>query len=224
MKNLLLIIVLIAFSLSGIAQNSDPDYKTFLKQTQLTNTENGAIDVVWWIPLEFWEIALKRNEDISEAQLTDFLEVLKPYVMFAVVKGESGEFGDFTFSPFETFEGKVTAISTFGKTEDPIAFEDLSVSVQTLITMVKPILKSAMGQMGENMHFFVFEDQPKKKRNFDPLAEGEISLQVIDTKYSWPTPVEALLPLKLCPIDAAEWNGAWNYCPIHGNELVDAEE
>ena len=224
MKNLLLILtVLISFS--AYSQPIESDYKQFIKESQITDTRDGKMDIVWWIPTEFWEIALRRNQDVSEEQITSLIELLKPYTMFAIVKGEMGEFGDYSFIPYEDFEGKVKAVGANGKSLKPLSFEDLPVSVQTILSMIKPILKSALGNMGENMHFFVFEDKVKKgKRNFDPHLEETIVLNVLDSEYSWEAPFLSLMPPKTCPVDGEQLSGGWNYCPIHGNELVAPEE
>jgi len=220
MKNLLLLTFLL-FGLNVFSQDANPDYNKFIKETQISNTTDGVVQVIWWIPIEFWDIALHRNKDITEEQIENLTSVLEQYSIFAVVKGNIGDFGDINFLPFEVFENQVTAVGTDGKSHDPISFDELNVSTQSILSMLKPILKGAIGQMGENMHFFVFEDLGKKKkhRNFDPNAEGEVKLVVLENDFSWTTPLSSLLPPKSCPVDGEELSGSWNYCPIHGNEL-----
>ncbi len=217
----ILIFVLLITSGTVNAQNPSPDYNTFLKQTQISNSNDGRVDIAWWIPTEFWKIALRKQPDVTEEQIDNVIQLLEPYVIFAIVDAKTGEFGDFIYTSFDSLENKVSAIGNNGKTIEPLAYDELSVGVQSLLSMVKPILKNAMGQLGENMHFFVFEDISKKnKRNFDPMKVGLISVKVVEKKYEWKTPVHALLPLKKCPEDNVELNGAWSYCPFHGNKLI----
>jgi hypothetical protein len=102
-----------------------------------------------------------------------------------------------------------------------LAPEKLDYALQTLLSNLKPVLKNAMGQLGENMNFFVFSDKKENgKRVSDPYAKGNVQLNVRNKEYKWRTPLGTLMPLKYCPKDKEDMNGSWEYCPWDGGKLL----
>jgi hypothetical protein len=87
------------------------------------------------------------------------------------------------------------------------------------------MLKNAMGQLGENMNFFVFDDiESENKRISDPYLRGNVQISIKNKDYKWRTPLGTLLPLKTCPADGERMNGAWDYCPWDGEKLIGGKK
>lgn len=86
--------------------------------------------------------------------------------------------------------------------------------------MIKPLLASAVGPLGQNLHFYLF---PMTNREGLPILEakkeGGFSLDFGGESFKWNLPIGALLPPKICPVDGEELNGGWKYCPWHGQQL-----
>jgi hypothetical protein len=56
----------------------------------------------------------------------------------------------------------------------------------------------------------------------DPLSEGSLSIRIGEQSFDWKLPLGSLMPPKMCPKDKEILNGAWIYCPWHGEKLVPA--
>ena len=69
------------------------DIQSLINDTQRIVQKDSTMNLVWWIPVEYWEVSLKEDKTLSEKQIKDFVEALNDYTTFAVVVGESGVFG-----------------------------------------------------------------------------------------------------------------------------------
>ena len=203
------------------AQNTNIDYNQFIRETQKNSSEGGKINIVWWIPLEFWEITLKKNKSLSDEQVVNFIEELRPYSIFAVIQGDMGAMGNLSYVPLDSIKNNISVQDNDHKNYYPLAPEKLDYALQTLLSNLKPVLKNAMGQLGENMNFFVFSDKKENgKRVSDPYAKGNVQLNVRNKEYKRRTPLGTLMPLKYCPKDKEDMNGSWEYCPWDGEKLL----
>ncbi len=206
------------------ADISHVDLNTFIKETQKTTTGNGEVVIAWWIPIEFWQVTFEQNDDLTEAQKKSFIKALKEYSMFAIIDGETGDFGNIDYVSDEEIKKTLSLTNSDGKTYKSLNSDDVSVELQTVLAAFKPVLKSMLGKMGENMNFYVFKDyDSKNNRICNPLDEGFVQLNFNKREVKWETPLGSLLPPKMCPIDKKPMSGGWKYCPIHGNELVAQE-
>ena len=106
-RKLLNSITLLLLSCYGFAQSANIDYSQFIRETQKNISESGKVNIVWWIPIEFWEMTLERNNTLSKEDTKKFLESLRPYSMFAVIDAEIGSMGEFTYTPMETIKENI---------------------------------------------------------------------------------------------------------------------
>src|ERR1043165_2964858 len=174
-RKLLNSITLLLLSCYGFAQSANIDYSQFIRETQKNISESGKVNIVWWIPIEFWEMTLERNNTLSKEDTKKFLESLRPYSMFAVIDAEIGSMGEFTYTPMETIKENIILLAKNKKKHRPLDYENLDPGLQTLLSVFKPMLKNAMGQLGENMNFFVFDDiESENKRISDPYLRGNV--------------------------------------------------
>ena len=78
-----------------------------------------------------------------------------------------------------------------------------------------------LGPAGRNFHFFFFPATTEAGTAIaDPRLPGDFSVRVVNERYSWRLPLGSLLPEKVCPADGERLNGAWLFCPWHGDRLV----
>jgi len=221
MKYLIIIGVVILLLVDNDIAAQEDNYNSFIKETQNSKSESGKISIAWWIPIEFWELTFQRDKSMSEIQINEFVKLLKPYTIFAIVDGKIGLFGGIEYTPVDSILNTIELIDKDSIAHKPLKTEELNAGIENLLLVFKPILKNMMGQIGENMNFYVFKDENDKKlRIADPYIEGHVRLNYYTQKKQWRTPLGSLLPLKKCTIDNELMNGAWKYCPWHGIELI----
>lgn len=221
---MLITFVLLLNTYLAFSQSKSIDYNQFIRETQKNISEGSKISIVWWIPVEFWDIALHKNNSLSEDQIKKFLEILKSYSIFAVIDAEVGVLGGFSYTPLDSISENIVLIDNDSKSFKPLKYEVLEVSIQNLLSAFKPMLKNAMGQLGENMNFFVFSDNDGSKRISNPYSKGYVIIKIKDKEYKWRTPLGTLLPQKFCPKDGDLMNGAWDFCPWDGEKLIEIKK
>jgi len=194
----------------------------FITETQISLGGTDSIDIGWWIPLEFWLISL-QEQGLPQESLDEMIATLSPYTIFAVVSAEVGPFGGATFANKALVDSSVKMIDPETDKElSPLTESALPADLQMMLNMMQPMLKSIMGELGENMHFYVFNDlDASSERIADPYTEGLVQFKSNDMAYDFKTPISALIEEKICPNDGAEMNGTWKYCPNCGSKLVN---
>lgn len=222
MKNTLLIFLIGIASFSN-AQRLDisrVDMNDLLAETQINAGGSDTLELHLWLPLEFWKVSMSQDPSIDKGQVNDFLKVLEPYTMVAVVDGRFGLFGSIVYEELDTIRDNYRMMDKDGKLYAPLKEESLNDEVQLLLGMFKPMMSSMLGQMGQNLQFFVFNNQDENgDRIFSPYVENSTRVQYKGKVRKWKTPFGALLKKKKCPVDEELHNGAWEYCPYHGEKL-----
>ncbi len=204
------------------AQTENINFNDFVKQTQQSSSDYGQMRVGWWIPIEFWEMSL-RAAGLPENEVEDFCETLAPYCMFAVIDGSS-EGTTFTYQPESKIRKSIRFVAN-GVSYKPLHESSLTDEAQLVLEVIRPIFKQMMGQMGENLNLYVFSNfNSGNVRLSNPAEPGLVRLELLDYSYEWNTPIPCMTRPKICPEDGEELNGTWNYCPIHGNALVQKED
>ena len=225
MKRLLYLIIFSIICFNLYSQNPKINLNDLIAETQLNRSNESTIKIAWWIPVEFWKGSLANQSNINKSQSDEFIEALSPYVMFAIIEGKVGPFGGISYVPFDTINKKLFLITETGEKYYPLSDDEISSDVQNLLLIFKPVLQNLIGQMGQNMHFFVFNDFTKNNNRIcDPFQKGRVHLYIGDYNYAWKTPLGSLLPPKYCPVDNEKFSGAYEYCPWHGNKLETKEQ
>lgn len=199
------------------AQSSDIVFSEVMNDLWLETPDEDAITSVWWVPTEYWQADM---QDVSAREAEEFRDVLDDYTMLVVIDGDIGVFGGTTFVPPGQLRGMVTLHDEAGGRYEPLAEEDIDGNALILLSMLRPMFVGMLGPMGENMALLMFPaESPEGRRIADPLAEGRFVVQVGERHFEWQTPLGSFLPPKYCPVDGKRLNGAWNYCPWHGETL-----
>jgi len=222
MKKLLFILslLIVNFSAGQSKAFSDISIDDLLTETQLSSDNTDYVEMIWWMPTEYWRTILSQDPSISQAEIDEIVALVEDYVFIAAVKGKIGMFGGVTFEK-EDVVRKMLKVSYQDKPLNLLSESELNADLQNFITMMKPMMANMLGSMGENMHFLVLEnkDQSKLESPIDPYSYHKLEFELGDFKKEIDLPLASLLEEKICPKTNKELNGKWNYCPIHGTEL-----
>jgi hypothetical protein len=218
-----LLIVLLACWGGGtaLAQANQVDLNALTAETQKMHPDADRMTLVWWVPGEFWEATLAQDPTTTKAQAAQFMEILSPYTLVVVVDGKVGPLGGVTYKTEETIRETIRLVDGQGTAYRPLGKEKIGADTRNLLAVMKPILSNMMGQMGENMNFILFPAKSKTGLKIvEAGKEGSFTVKLGESDFVWRLPLGALLPAKICPVDGERLNGAWKFCPWHGDRLV----
>jgi hypothetical protein len=217
----LLYTVVLFFPLAVLAGDFEVSLNDLTTETQRMSEDPERIGLVWWLPVEFWEVSMASGSAPSTPeQISAFTSALRAYAIFAVADGIVGQFGGVTWIPKETVRESVMLQDAAGTRYAPLKEEQVSADVRNLAAMLKPVFAGMLGPMGQNMEFYFFPSASVEGRPIaEARAEGSFRFQVGADLYDWRLPLGSLLPKKVCPVDRQHLSGAWKYCPWHGKTL-----
>ncbi|MFY0651735.1 MAG: hypothetical protein JXQ96_06860 [Cyclobacteriaceae bacterium] len=220
MRRLLLLAFFFVLIFQAKGQEFTPNINDLVDETQRTSSASEEINLVWWIPVEFWEISLQNDPSMTKAQLAEFINVLENYTMIGVIDGKIGAFGGITYTSREDIQKNLNIISTSGKKLVPLWDDDIDPDAQNLISMLKPVFANMLGNMGENLQMYMFSGyEDGKVRVADPTEKGNFVVNLKDIVFDWKLPLGSLMPPKKCPEDGEMMSGNWSFCPWHGKAL-----
>jgi hypothetical protein len=201
------------------------DLIALMNECQKMSGDPGVIAIVQWIPKEWWQLTLERA-GVPDARIKEVLKLFAPYMTFIMVHGRISSSGLPTFTSRSLLQEHVFLVDKAGHPYRPIDEEDVEAGVQNAIIMIKPIFSNMLGQMGDNMNFFLFPSQTKeKKKSYEATQEGSFSIRFKDVPdagdqaFQWILPLSSLVPAKICPKCKKEESGSWKYCPWCGSPL-----
>lgn len=227
------VLLLLAFGPAEAAERKalkDVNTDAFINDTQrmLSGNDSQHVSLVWWIPQEYWASVTAKNKAISVAQSQNILDALSGISLLAVVQADISAFGSFDF--YSKAEVKEDLFIEFapedGQAEALQPVEDVEGEVKNMLSVLKPVLANAVGNLGSNMHFFVLTDETRNDdRLADPYAGGlwNFRLQKRDgTQLSTriETPLNALFIPRKCP-NGKDAHISWKYCPWSGERLPE---
>lgn len=205
------------------------DTTQFVKDTQSSVSYENHLNFIWWIPYEYWQVALDDNTT-SESGQKEMLTILKQYSLLAVVQADISTFGAFNFYSKDEVEKNLDIIL---KAEDgslkkliPLKAEDINSDLQVVLGMFKPILAQAMGNLGQNVHFFVLKDYDSAgTRTIDPYRFGALNFRIGQRagklmELQIELPLNSLYVPRKCP-NGKDAYATWKYCPWTGEKLKD---
>lgn len=203
---------------------AEVEVEQFSQDTQRILSDQDSYTQAWWVPVEFWVAAFARSHpQLAEQAMT----LLKPYTMVAVIQADVTPLGGFVFYEKADIAQRLTVqFENEGVWTTLISKEVTDPTLHTLLSLLSPVLASTMGNLGANMHFFVFSDQREKgeARITDPYAEGRVRIKLADTRtqatrlLDIALPVNALFKPRFCP-NGEPAHISWQYCPWDGSRL-----
>ena len=222
MKNTFLL-VLIFFSIVVFSQEKDlkkVSIDALLTETQFSNDHPDAMELIWWIPTEFWEISFLQDNSSSQEDINALKAMFDGYELFAVVKGKIGYFGGITYEPLEVILNELE-VTYKNKTLEQVKKDKIPSDLLNFLSAMQPMMANMFGSMGENMHFVLMQDNPAKSvLPINAIGEDNLTIKLAEFTQEVDLPLSKLLKEKVCPIDKELHSGKWQYCPFHGNELT----
>ncbi len=234
MKRLIVSAIVVFVAANAFALQKKPilevDTNAVAGETQITPSPAGDdhMALVWWIPHEFWQAVLAQDATTSEVDKKSTLHALRPVSLFAVVQADISSFGAFNFYSKQRIEENmiITFTDATGKKQRLMPVQAIDGDFEIIIGIFKPILGAAMGNLGNNFHFFVLNDlQLGGDRLIDPYRKGLIKVQ-LEKKNNGLMAAEVEMPLnslfvpRKCP-NGKDAHVSWNYCPWTGKRLPD---
>ena len=207
----------------------DIDSDQLTGDTQVTASAGDEhFNFVWWIPNEFWQATFANDKSTPEAEKKKFIEALKPYSLVGICQADISNFGAFKFYSQQEIEKSLAIIfkSPTGQSYELAPVKDIDPDVDVLLKMFKPILSSAMGNMGQNFHFFVVEDYDQAgKRKVDPYEFSTLEFHLKSRtgggiKAQLEFPLNSLYVPRQCP-NGKDAHVTWKFCPWSGKPLAE---
>ena len=219
------ILALLLFGVLGSLQAQqrrdlkEVDLDAMLDETQFASDDEDYIDLIWWIPMEYWKAVYAQDPSIPQDEADEMISILKNYDIVAAVRGKIGYFGGVTFQDEISIREQLV-FKYDDVTYDPLNTDKLDANLKSFIDIMRPMFSNMMGDMGENLYFVVYQDGANNSAIIDPYGDKNLTLTLNDFSDSLQFPLSSLLQPKKCPRDGALFNGKWLYCPHHGDALT----
>jgi len=232
MRTIIFFALLVCFATVMAAEKKslrNVDVNALTAETQVLNGGGSEIDLAWWIPSEYWEASMRSSPDVQEFQITQVLDVLRPYSVVAVVQANISQFGAFSFFDEDAISGGmlIEFIDENGNHSTLSHKTKVAPDVVILLNQMVPILSAAMGNMGQNFYFFPLPDvDADGNRLVSPYKKGIVRITLNTRENEEPVVLDIELPLdslhipRLCP-NGKHAHVSWNYCPWGGEKLKD---
>ncbi len=146
----------------------------FLSEVEYSSDNPDAVELVFWLPLAFWEVSVAQDETLRQEDYLAIADMVSEYNLFAVVKGNIGYFGGVTYETVDAIL-KDFSVTYQGSPLTAISQDALSADLKSFANLMQPMMASMLGPLGENMHF-IFMESPKGA--IDPLGNGDFSFQL----------------------------------------------
>ncbi|MCE5276807.1 MAG: zinc ribbon domain-containing protein [Planctomycetaceae bacterium] len=234
MKKLIVgIIVVAGVSLALAAEKKDlkkVDTEALTNETQKSAEPSEGINIVWWVPTEFWAASLGQSKDVSAADADKIITAIEKYLIVAVVRADISPLGGFKFHSQNVVSRNLKAAykDKEGKETLLVLETDLDEDTRVLLDVIKPILKNAMGRMGENFHFFVYRGTDAKGRRIvSPYEKGCLTVEMKKVsneaggKVEFNCPLNSLFLPRTCAGCTKQAHISWNFCPWCGKKLPE---
>jgi len=226
----LLALALVA-NLSAIDRKplAEVDIDAFTEESQaFPSTGYDHMCLFWWVPVEFWAVTLESDPSIDAATRNRMINALENFAVLGVVQGDIDDLGQFKFYDEATVKKNLQVVyaDINGKKVAVTESSDIPADVNLLLTTMKPLLANAMGNMGQSLHFFVYDDvNAAGDRVVDPYQKGTLALnaKTLDNKLvasELEFPLDALFIPRKCP-NGRNAHVSWVYCPWSGEKLPE---
>jgi hypothetical protein len=196
---------------------------TLVEQTQLKSTQDGKITMMWWIPYQYWKISGKNSPSFQRELLNEWSQKFKDYLVIAVLDAKVSKYtGTFTFMDKEQIADSIYVRLDDGKKIFPLKEDKIDEDIRDLLNRLPSTLGNSMGELGRNLHFFVFNNRDKNNNlivDVDKKMKLESGWTHINN-FTLRLPLDLAVPPKFCPVDREKLSGKFDYCPYHGAQLV----
>jgi hypothetical protein len=189
-------------------------------------TPTDGFNLVWYIPPEFWRVAMLQDKMLTPAGVDEMCGVLDPYFIVGVVRADVSVTGAFRFHDEKRVRDRLTVeYVRDGKTRTLAPVKNLEGDVGALLEQMKPVLGAAMGSMGESLHFYVFSNREGAQEIVSPYAAGTLRVKMGRISKEAGGAVEIKMPLdslyepRKCSGCGNAQHITWSFCPWDGKKL-----
>lgn len=231
--SMLTIVISLLFTSPAFALERKPiaDINTdqLTEDTQVSaSTSSDHMNLVWWIPYEFWQATFLKDNTMAAANRDQILSSLKPYSIIAICQADISYTGAFKFYSKEEIRNHLDLMikKDDGREYKISPIDNINADLKMLLDIFTPILSAAMGNMGKNFHFYVLKDiSATGIREIDPYSTSilKVGLSRRDGKRlntAIEMPLNALFVPRLCS-NGKKAHVTWKFCPWTGNKLPD---
>lgn len=231
-QRLALVIIALLYTTYVIAAERKPlksvATDAFTEDTQVVpkGTGDNHVAFAWWIPNEYWECMMSRDTSTSASDKKAMLSAISGVSLIAVVQADITALGALKYySKDEIKENLMLSfVDTGGKKQKLPPMETIDPDLEVVLSVFKPILGAAMGNLGNSMHFFALNDKSvSSSRLLDPYQKGQINIQLGKRdnslmEASIELPINSLFVPRKCP-NGKDAHISWKYCPWTGKQL-----
>lgn len=184
----------------GLAQESKVDLNAFIQETQKISKKPDEVTVIWWIPKDYWWVTLAQNPNVTAVMTEEFKKVFSSHIVLIVVDGKTGPFGAITYTPETAIRANIQIRDSEGVRYRPLNEDTNSRDSKNFLLMLRPVLANILGQMEQNIHFFLFPAENKGGQNIvEPQKERSFSVELGEREFRWRLPLQTLPMPKVCP-------------------------
>jgi hypothetical protein len=214
MKQIIFVLVIAFLSLSA----RSADLQKVIQDTQRMAQEPSRVTLVWWIPTEFWDLALKNNPQATVEARAQFTKAMSDYLVFAVVSADMGPLGGMSPKDRAAIEANTTLL-VGGNVIAPLTKDTMSADALNFVTIMKPLMANMLGQVGQGMEFLVYPNPPKGAEKISAVKPGSFSYTAFGHRYDWSLPIGSLLPPKIDEKTKQIFPGDYLFNPYTGEKL-----
>ncbi len=206
---------------SAVSSNADAvDTGALVRDLTLNRQVGSRLTVTIWMPDDFWRTAFRNSGNISAQGVEQYLAVVHPYVLIAVLDAQRG-ITAFRFTDSETLSTQTTIEDSHGAVYSPLTPDAVGDEIRNLTQMMRPMLANMMGAMGQHMEFLVFANADSAGNPIaDPKRSGSLTVHVGDASMRYRLPLGSVLPPSLDPKTRESFPGNYRYNPYTGDKLT----
>lgn len=189
--------------------------------------DDDHMNLALWLPTEFWQATFAADRSISSSETQEIINILKPFSLLAICQADISNFGSFRFYSKDDVKERLKIYYTDASQKrtaiTPVS--NVDADIKMLLDMLKPILASFAGNMGQNFHFFVLDDYASSERIINPYQPGKLELLLsqktgVQMQCGIEFPLNALYVPRPCP-NGKKAHVSWIYCPWTGQKLKE---
>lgn len=190
------------------------------RDTQKHGLGSGSMEVVWWIPPEYWQVAVTQQKGATPEMLAGLGQTFNDYNIVAVVQATMAEDLEYRFTPEADVRESTVLIDPQGHTHAVLAEDKVPTRLASTLAFLKPILANGIGPMGRSMYFLVFPgNDARGNRLIDPLGDGLAQVRTTNKRHDFRLPLGSLLPDKRDAATGESFPGDFMYNPYTGRSL-----
>lgn len=197
------------------------DYNALVRDLTLSRNADGRITMAIWMPDTFWRAALQNSGRLTDKAIGDYVAVVHPYTLIAVLDAQKG-IAAFHFADMDTLLTDVTIEDSHGTTYSALPPDSVAEDIRNIIQVMRPLLSSMMGAMGQHLEILVFPSVDKAGHPIaDPKSDGSLTVHLGNMALHYRLPLGSILPPSVDPKTGESFPGNYHFNPYTGSKLVE---